>query len=237
MKKIRKTKCIEDLVDDYPVPDKHKLRYMIYGGSLTAAVFITGKAFYDGDLTLEQVESAFESAGQILTPVGDYINENPKTAGKIAAAGGLIGLIVYAGKDLFKKRTSSRERKKIKNYLKHNFSNVKPYEFEKFIGKLLKKMGYRTEITPESNDFGVDVVAWKKKDKYATQVKRYAEKHNVTSKEVQQLIGARHFYKANKAIFVTTSNYTPNAKKVAEYAPIELWDKEKLHSLVRKYCL
>ena len=41
--------------------------------------------------------------------------------------------------------------------------------------------------------------------------------------------------KANKAIIITTSDFTIQAKKQAEEAPVELWNLKTLKQMVRKY--
>lgn len=44
-------------------------------------------------------------------------------------------------------------------------------------------------------------------------------------------------YKANKAIFVTTSDYSDYAYEQARGAPIELWNYEKLCNMIEKFIL
>ena len=46
-------------------------------------------------------------------------------------------------------------------------------EFEFYIDKLLKNEGFYSNVTKGSNDFGVDIIASKNKERYAVQVKRY----------------------------------------------------------------
>jgi restriction system protein len=36
---------------------------------------------------------------------------------------------------------------------------MNPKEFEEFVSEYYRKHGYKTEITPYSNDYGVDVFA------------------------------------------------------------------------------
>jgi len=57
----------------------------------------------------------------------------------------------------------------------------------------------------------------------------------VGSPTVQRTLGALHSVDADHAIIVTTSYFTVSAEEQAEGAPIELWDKEKLRSMVRKH--
>ena len=44
-------------------------------------------------------------------------------------------------------------------------------------------------------------------------------------------------YGANKAIIVTTSDFTKLAYKQAREAPIELWNRYKLYKMIERYIL
>jgi len=127
------------------------------------------------------------------------------------------------------------EIKDISFALSTNFSFFTPFQFEKFIAELMRKMGYTTKVTPQIKDYGIDVFAEKNGNTVAIQVKKYSEGHNVGSKEVQQLLGAMWKTKANRGIFVTTSNFTRQAREQAKGTPIELWNKEILHQKVNRY--
>ena len=97
-------------------------------------------------------------------------------------------------------------------------------------------MGYEASVTTKRRgDFGIDVIAKKDNDIVAIQVKQNSEGNNVGNRVVQQVLGAMRKFHANKAIIVTTAEFTVEAKEQAEGAPIELWDKLSLHKMVRKY--
>ncbi len=119
--------------------------------------------------------------------------------------------------------------------LSNNFANLTHFEFEQFIGKLFQKMGYRTEVTRKTGDYGVDVIAKKGDDVIAIQVKKNSIGNNVGDIVVQNTLGGMWKYKANKAIIITTSDFTTMAHEQAKRAPIELWNKNTLHQMVRKY--
>ena len=51
-------------------------------------------------------------------------------------------------------------------------------EFEQYVGALLKHQGYKVQFTSTSNDFGVDIIAWKDGCKYVIQCKRYKDSLN-----------------------------------------------------------
>ena len=120
--------------------------------------------------------------------------------------------------------------------LYNNFQDMNPYKFEEFIGKLFEEMGYKIEVTRKTGDYGVDVVARKHAETIVIQVKRW--RNPVPPKEVNALLGSMVNYRATKAIFVTTSSFTKNARQIADRNPeLELWDMEKLRGKVREYMI
>lgn len=143
------------------------------------------------------------------------------------------GLLKY--KDKWGTPEQVRRWKEIEIGFDKNFAHLSPYEFEEFIAQLFRKMGYTTTTTPYSGDFGADVIAKKKNETILIQCKRYAEGTNITPEEVQRTLGAMWKYKADKAVFITTSHFSTRAAELDKEAPIELWNKDILHQMVRKY--
>jgi restriction system protein len=45
---------------------------------------------------------------------------------------------------------------------------------------------------------------------------------------VQQIIGAKSYYKADKCMVITNNYFSPNAKELAGKSNVELWDRKKL---------
>ena len=129
------------------------------------------------------------------------------------------------------------ELKSAKIGLDNNFQTYSPYEFEEFIADLFKQMGYKARVTPAQADYGLDVIAEKEDEKIGIQVKRYSETNKVGAPDVQKTLGSIYKANADRTILVTTSSFTRNAEIQARNAPIELWDKYKLHKKVRKHCI
>ena len=144
-----------------------------------------------------------------------------------------IGLVKYRGK--WGTPEEVKRWKEVDVGLSNNFAHLSPYQFEEFIVKLFQKMGYQARKTPNVGDFGADIIATKGEETILIEVKKYSEGHNVTPKEVQRTLGAMWKYKADKAVFITTSDFTVRAKELEKDAPIELWNKRILHKIVRKY--
>jgi len=143
------------------------------------------------------------------------------------------GLVKYRGR--WAKPEQVKKWKEIEIGLSNNFANLSPYQFENFIAKLFQKMGYTTGVTSKTGDFGADILAKLGDKKVLIEVKKYSKGNLVTPKEVQRTLGALWKHKADKAVFITTSDFTVRAKGLEKEAPIELWDKEILHKMVRKH--
>lgn len=108
----------------------------------------------------------------------------------------------------------------VKNDLLEKLVIINPYEFEKLILRLLKKMGYGdfTE-TPKSGDGGIDGVINQDHlglEKIFIQAKRYNE-GLVRENDIRNFIGAMAG-DASKGVFVTTSNFHEGAIKKAKEA-------------------
>ncbi len=152
---------------------------------------------------------------------------------KIEAARKAKGLIEFNG--VWGTPGQVKKWKEIEVDLDKNFTHLSHFEFENFVGELFKKMGYDTTVTRKTGDFGVDVIARNSKDTIAIQVKQNAPGNHVGAVIVQNVLGSMWQYKANKAIIITTSDFTVQAEQQAREAPIELWDKRILHEMVREY--
>lgn len=121
-----------------------------------------------------------------------------------------------------------------------------PTFFENLIIKLLIAMGYSNntdegwEHTGKSGDDGIDGVINQDVlgvDKIYIQAKRYADKHPVSSGELRNFIGALDMCRAVKGVFVTTSEFTTDAKNTVKKASknIVLIDGKQLTQLMIKY--
>lgn len=116
----------------------------------------------------------------------------------------------------------------------NRFMNLTPNQFEDFIVTLFKDMGYTSELTPRSNDYGGDVLAQNESEKIIIQVKRYNRNNTVGVQDINQVIGAKQYYKADKAMIITTSKFSRNGKRLANQTDVELWDWSKLISKIRE---
>lgn len=100
-----------------------------------------------------------------------------------------------------------------------------PRFFETLVVDLLKKMGYggsfdgSTTVTPYVHDDGIDGIIYEDKlglDKIYIQAKKYKSDNTVGKPQIQQFAGALDEQKATKGVFITTSDYSKEARNYVE---------------------
>lgn len=101
-------------------------------------------------------------------------------------------------------------------------------EFENFLKYYFSKLGYRSEVTQASNDYGADLILNKNKERIVVQAKRYSGKVGISA--VQEVISANVYYGGTKPMVVTNSFFTNQAIELASKGNVELWDRNKLVS-------
>lgn len=117
--------------------------------------------------------------------------------------------------------------------------DLDPYAFERLCARLLKAVGYEdVEATKKARDEGIDGIGYLSlglvRFKVVFQAKRFTDV-KVATKDIDALAGVMHKTKAEKAIFITTSYFTRDARKTALDYGIELVNGEKLMELLYKH--
>ncbi len=102
--------------------------------------------------------------------------------------------------------------------------------FEVFLETLFERQGYKVHRTRYQGDFGADLVLSKAGVKTVVQAKRAS--NNVGVKAVQEVLGAKGYYKATEAVVVTNSKFTRAALQLAQANHVSLWDRDALTSAV-----
>jgi restriction endonuclease Mrr len=114
-------------------------------------------------------------------------------------------------------------------------------DFEQLIVGLLSRMGFKAELTAPTGDGGVDVVATLDKPitggRYLIQCKRYGSDNTIGAPAVRDFYGAVTADRAVKGIFITTSDFTVQARQFAEKAGVELVNLAGLKKLLTEYSL
>lgn len=115
-------------------------------------------------------------------------------------------------------------------------------EFERLVGSLLVRMGFQIEMTKTTGDGGIDIIATLKQalvgGRFLVQCKRFAVGTSVGAPLVREFYGTLTAdRKAVKGIFITTSDFTDQARDFARDLPLELINRETLGSLLQQYAL
>ena len=100
-------------------------------------------------------------------------------------------------------------------------------------------MGFHAEMTKTSGDGGIDIIAMLDKPifggRYLFQCKRFTPDNLVGAPTVRDFYGAVKADNAVKGIFITTSNFTVQAREFGQRVGLELIDSTELQKLFVEY--
>lgn len=157
----------------------------------------------------------------------------------IIMKGILLLILLYALYLLFKSFLKAYKKGKYLNSDISRIDTMTGEEFEEYLKALFERKGYCVIITPGSGDYGVDLICQKKEDsmpgkveRIAIQAKRYRGKVGIEA--VQQVIAGARYYDCNKAMVITNSFYTPNARNLAQKSDCLLWDRKTLKQEINR---
>ena len=102
--------------------------------------------------------------------------------------------------------------------LKELSRQLKGYDLESFVADLLRAMGYRTTLSPQGGDSGIDITAYKDELPPRILVQVKSQDADIKETTIQSLKGAMR--EGDYGLFVTLSNYTKNAQKYLNSTPI-----------------
>lgn len=95
--------------------------------------------------------------------------------------------------------------------------------YEHQVADYFEKLGYSTQITSQSGDFGIDVFATKNNEKVAIQAKNYGDTNRKVNRSmIMELHGSKDLFDCAKAILVTSGEILSDARVVAEKLKVEL---------------
>ena len=134
-----------------------------------------------------------------------------------------------------------------KTQLKKILLEMKPESFERLIQRLLRQAQFDpVKVTQTTRDGGIDGFGlWKAQDFLSFVVVFQCKRHQspIAVRDVDQFIGCFHksteIGKPERGIFITTSRFTPDAKKSSVNSPIplQLIDGDELLEYLKKYKL
>lgn len=102
--------------------------------------------------------------------------------------------------------------------LKELSRQFKGYDLEGFVADLLRAMGYRTTVSPQGGDSGIDITAYKDELPPRILVQVKSQDGEIRETTIQSLKGAMR--EGDYGLFITLSNYTKNAQKYLDSTPI-----------------
>ena len=97
--------------------------------------------------------------------------------------------------------------------------------YEVYVGYKLAYVGWSDiTFTPVTGDYGADIIATDKDGlKVCIQCKRYDSPVGIDA--VQEVIAAKQYYGANRAVVATNSVMTQQACNIAQKTGVELWER------------
>lgn len=122
---------------------------------------------------------------------------------------------------------------------------IPPRKFEDVIAELLADFGFEVELTKQTRDRGIDIVAIARDvgtgliEKYLVQCKRNAPRNRVGIAIIHEMLGVGAEEPNTGLIIVTTSTFTKPAMEVARKEIIRwrlhLKDYRDIHDWLRRY--
>jgi len=132
----------------------------------------------------------------------------------------------------FERSLNSDDNVKTDNLIGVNLSSLDGYEFEEYVGKIFRAMGYKVTITNKSNDQGADLIVEDWREKIAVQTKNYNKP--VSNSAVQEVVASKAYYSTDRAMVVTSNTFTDSALKLAGANNVVLWDGTKIKQIIRE---
>ncbi|MFF2909799.1 restriction endonuclease [Paenibacillus sp. NPDC057934] len=109
--------------------------------------------------------------------------------------------------------------------------------FEMYLYRLFLELGYTGVYkTLGSRDFGADVIFTDRLGiRNVVQAKRYSVDHTVGVSAVQEVYSSMRYYKAKKAIVITSSRFTEPCETLAGINHVKLLDRSDLVNMIEAF--
>lgn len=111
----------------------------------------------------------------------------------------------------------------------------RPTDFEKFCADIFRKLGYQVQVTPPSNDGGIDL-RMRRSDgmTFIVECKCYEKNNHVGRPVIQKFYGANSIEHAQKMIVITTSQFSAEAIAFAQKVGVKLINGNALVELCKR---
>ena len=131
-----------------------------------------------------------------------------------------------------KQKLKTKQQRKISKYTIDDIDLMTGTEFEEFIALLFKKMGYSSQVTKQSGDQGIDVIAIKNNTRIGIQAKCYS--NAVGNAAIQEAVAGKNFYNCDKTVVVTNNYFTTAAIDLAQANNVILWNRDLLKEKIKE---
>lgn len=131
-----------------------------------------------------------------------------------------------------KEKLQTKQKRKINTYTIDDVDLMSGNEFEEFVGMLFKKMGYSSQVTKQSGDQGLDVIAIRNGIKIGVQAKCYS--NTVGNSAVQEAVAGKSFYNCDKVVVITNNYFTQSAVELAQSNNVILWNRDMLKEKLKE---
>lgn len=143
-------------------------------------------------------------------------------------------VLIYLVVEKIKKIKVQRDNKnKIRLYNISQLDHLSGIEFENYLKSLFENMGYETQMTKATGDYGADLIVSKNGKKTIIQAKCY--NHTVGVKAVQEIIAARNHYHIYRAMVITNNYFSREAENLALESDVILTDRIVLEKMLKKF--
>ncbi len=104
------------------------------------------------------------------------------------------------------------------------------HEYELYCADLLKSHGFiEVEVTRESGDYGVDILAEREGVTYAIQCKCYSSPVGI--KAIQEVYAGKDYYDRMVGVVMTNQRFTAPAVSFARKLKVLLWDGDYVEAM------
>lgn len=134
-----------------------------------------------------------------------------------------------------RKHREKKNRKRMIRYDMIDIDKLDEKQFEAYVQVVFFKMGYHSEMTPNSHRFGADFILTEKganKNKIAVRAAKQEFGHKVSVDAIQEVYAAQAHYKAKEAWVITNSLFTKRGMDLAESCNVRLLDRDELQDFI-----
>ncbi|MDE0267036.1 MAG: restriction endonuclease [Thaumarchaeota archaeon] len=131
---------------------------------------------------------------------------------------------------ILRRRRRSRAKRVLFEMGVQNLDQMDGIAFEHFLEALFTRLGYESEATQASGDYGVDVLLHKNGKRIAVQAKHYSSPVGLSA--VQEAHTGTKYYEADEAWVITNNGFTKAARELADKTGVRLITGPELRQIV-----